>query len=87
MTIVSPPVAAHRPPTVLGPELTRRALDLALSNTTDMAEEVLRVPLSYYNDDKLADLEESTILRRVPIPVLASAQITITAARDRKSVV
>ncbi|GAB05096.1 phenylpropionate dioxygenase-like ring-hydroxylating dioxygenase large terminal subunit [Gordonia amarae] len=75
MTIVSPPVAAHRPPTVLGPELTRRALDLALSNTTDMAEEVLRVPLSYYNDDKLADLEESTILRRVPIPVLASAQI------------
>lgn len=62
-------------PTPLGPQLTRRALDLALTHTTDMAPDTLRVPLSYYNDEKLRDLEESAILRRVPIPVLATAQI------------
>ena len=40
-----------------------------------MADDILRVPLNYYNDDKLADIEESTILRRAPLAVLASAQI------------
>ena len=62
-------------PVELGPELTRHALSLALAETTDMADDILRVPLNYYNDDKLADIEESTILRRAPLAVLASAQI------------
>lgn len=66
---------ADQPTTALGADLTRRALDLALAQTTDMADDVLRVPLNYYRDDKLTEIEESTILRRVPIPVLASAQI------------
>jgi choline monooxygenase len=61
--------------TPLGHDLTRRGLDLVLAGTTDMAETTLRVPLNYYRDDKLTDLEESTILRRSPLPVMASAQI------------
>lgn len=63
------------PATPLGPDLTRRGLDLALAGTTDMAPTTLRVPLSYYADDKLTDIEQSTILRRTPLAVLASAQI------------
>lgn len=62
-------------PTPLNHDLTRRGLELALGNTTDMAADVLRVPLGYYRDDKLTDLEESSILRRVPIAVMATAQI------------
>lgn len=62
-------------PTPLNHELTRRGLDLALANTTDMAPSTLRVPLNYYRDDKLAEVEESEILRRTPLAVIASAQI------------
>lgn len=69
----SPDLAAQ--PTPLDWQLTGRALDLALSQTTDMAPDILRVPLNYYSDDTLRDLEESSILRRVPIAVLATAQI------------
>lgn len=69
----SPDLAVQ--PTPLDWQLTGRALDLALSQTTDMAPDILRVPLSYYSDDTLRDLEESSILRRVPIAVLATAQI------------
>ncbi len=67
--------AAADTPTPLDQRLTRRGLDLALGRTTDMAPATLPVPLDYYRDDKLTELEESTILRRVPIPVLASAQV------------
>ena len=69
----SPDVATQ--PTPLDWQLTGRALDLALSQTTDRAPDILRVPLDYYSDDTLRDLEESSILRRVPIAVLATAQI------------
>lgn len=62
-------------PTPLGADLTRRGLALARANTTDLAPTTLRVPLNYYADDKLNELEQSSILRRVPIPVLASAQV------------
>ncbi|WP_235632291.1 aromatic ring-hydroxylating oxygenase subunit alpha [Mycolicibacterium rutilum] len=55
--------------------LTRRALRLALDKTTNMAERELRVPLHYYRDPKLTEIEESQILRRVPLAVLPSAQI------------
>ena len=48
---------------------------MALAGTTDTATATLRVPLSYYADDKLTDIEQSTILRRTPLAVLASAQI------------
>lgn len=62
-------------PTPLGPELTRRGLRLALDKTTDMASTTLRVPLNYYSDEALADVERAMILRRTPIAVMASAQI------------
>ncbi|MGW0161881.1 aromatic ring-hydroxylating oxygenase subunit alpha [Mycobacterium sp. NPDC003323] len=75
--VVSRPHDTGQPttPTPLGPELTRRGLQLALDKTTDMAPSTLRVPLNYYSDDKLAEVEQSMILRRTPLPVLASAQV------------
>ncbi|MBW0016655.1 MAG: aromatic ring-hydroxylating dioxygenase subunit alpha [Mycobacterium sp.] len=56
-------------------DLTRRALQLALTKTTDMAADVLRVPLHYYRDPKLPEIEESQILRRTPLAILPSVQI------------
>src|SRR6476646_6812091 len=65
---------------VLDSELTRRALRGGLDKTTDMADDVLRVPLHYYRDSKLAELEETQILRRTPLAILPSAQVA--AAND-----
>ncbi len=56
-------------------DLTRRALAVAVAKTTVMADDVLRVPLHYYNDAKLTEIEESQILRRTPLAILPSAQI------------
>jgi choline monooxygenase len=55
--------------------LTRRALRHVLDGTTDMADSVLRVPLHYYRDDKLTELEQHQILRRTPLAIVPSAQI------------
>jgi hypothetical protein len=38
---------------VLDTELTRRALRVVLDKTTDMADDVLKVPLHYYRDPKI----------------------------------
>lgn len=56
-------------------ELTRRALRHALDKTTDMADRELRVPLHYYRDPKITEIEESQVLRRVPLAIVPSAQI------------
>lgn len=56
-------------------ELTRRALRHALDGTTDMADRELKVPLHYYRDPKITEIEESQILRRVPLAIVPSAQI------------
>jgi phenylpropionate dioxygenase-like ring-hydroxylating dioxygenase large terminal subunit len=56
-------------------ELTRRALSVALGKTTDMAADVLRVPLHYYRDPKLTEVEESQILRRTPLAIVPSVQL------------
>ncbi|WP_054811225.1 aromatic ring-hydroxylating oxygenase subunit alpha [Nocardia arizonensis] len=56
-------------------ELTRRALRLVLDHTTDMADTTLRVPLHYYRDPKITEIEESQILRRTPLAIVPSAQI------------
>ena len=56
-------------------ELTRRALRHALDKTTDMADRELRVPLHYYRDPKITEIEESQILRRVPLAIVPSAQL------------
>ena len=50
--------------------LTRRALRHALDGTTDLADTVLRVPLHYYRDPKITEIEESQILRRVPLAIV-----------------
>lgn len=55
--------------------LTRRALRVVLDKTTDMADDVLRVPLHYYRDPKITEIEEAQILRRTPLAIVASAQI------------
>ena len=55
--------------------LTRRALRVVLDKTTDMADDVLRVPLHYYRDPKITEIEEAQILRRTPLAILPSAQI------------
>ncbi|MGH3725221.1 MAG: aromatic ring-hydroxylating oxygenase subunit alpha [Mycobacterium sp.] len=57
------------------PELTRRALGLVLDKTTDMAERELRVPLHYYRDPKITEIEETQILRQVPLAIVPSAQV------------
>lgn len=56
-------------------DLTRRALRHAVQGTTDMADQVLKVPLHYYRDPKITEIEESQILRRVPLAIVPSAQI------------
>jgi phenylpropionate dioxygenase-like ring-hydroxylating dioxygenase large terminal subunit len=56
-------------------ELTRRALRHAIDKTTDMADRELRVPLHYYRDPKITEIEESQILRRVPLAIVPSAQL------------
>ncbi|SEP64306.1 Phenylpropionate dioxygenase, large terminal subunit [Mycobacterium sp. 88mf] len=56
-------------------DLTRRALRHAVEGTTDMADQVLKVPLHYYRDPKITEIEESQILRRVPLAIVPSAQV------------
>jgi choline monooxygenase len=56
-------------------ELTRRALRVVLQKTTEMAEDVLRVPLHYYRDPKITEIEEAQILRRTPLAIVPSAQV------------
>lgn len=55
--------------------LTERALRHALNGTTDMADRELRVPLHYYRDPKITEIEESQILRRLPLAIVPSARI------------
>ncbi len=60
---------------VLDSELTRRALRVVHDKTTEMAQDVLRVPLHYYRDPKITEIEESQILRRTPLAIVPSAQV------------
>jgi phenylpropionate dioxygenase-like ring-hydroxylating dioxygenase large terminal subunit len=55
--------------------LTRRALRHAIDKTTEMADHELRVPLHYYRDPKITEIEEAQILRRVPMAIVPSAQL------------
>jgi len=57
--------------------LTERALRIVLDKTTDMAADVLRVPLHYYSDPKTSELEQSAILRRTPLMIVPTAQIPV----------
>lgn len=55
--------------------LTQRALRIVLDKSTDLADDVLRVPLHYYRDPKITEIEESQILRRTPLAIVPSAQV------------
>ena len=48
---------AAAPTHVFDETLTRRALQIVRDKTTEMADDVLRVPLRYYNDPKLTEIE------------------------------
>ncbi len=56
-------------------ELTRRALNVVRDKTTELADDVLRVPLHYYRDPKITEIEETQILRRTPLAIIPSAQL------------
>lgn len=60
---------------LLSDALTLRALDLVSSGTTDMASEVLRVPLSYYRDPEVLERERHEILERSPMALAPTAQV------------
>jgi nitrite reductase/ring-hydroxylating ferredoxin subunit len=55
--------------------LTRRALELVESGTTEMADSVLRVPLRYYNDPAVFERERAVVLAVTPLAIAATAQL------------
>lgn len=60
--------------TTLGAELTRRAHRLVTEKTTDMADGMLQVPLSYYRDPAVYE-RELELLRTTPLALVPSAQV------------
>lgn len=60
---------------LLSDALTQRALRLVLSGTTDMAPEVLSVPLGYYRDPDVLERERHEILERSPLALAPTAQV------------
>ena len=62
--------------------LTERGLALVNGKTTDMADSVLRVPLHYYRDPKITEIEESSILRRTPLSIVPSCLLYTSDAAD-----
>ena len=63
--------------TPLGEGVTRRALALVTDGTTDMAADVLRVPLGYYRDPAVLVRERHDILERTPLALIPTAQISM----------
>ncbi len=57
-----------------GPEHVRRALALVDAHTTEMADDILTVPLSYYRDPALAEREHQ-LCRRTPLALAPTAQL------------
>ncbi len=53
----------------------KRGLDLVENKTTDLAEDVLRVPLDFYRDVDLRARERDEIMLKSPIPLVSSAEI------------
>lgn len=50
-------------------------MNVVRDRTTELADEVLRVPRHYYRDAKITDIEEAQILRRTPLAIVPSAQL------------
>jgi len=72
MTVTDTPTGSPR---LLDEELTRRALHLVTTGTTDMAPDVLRVPLGYYRDPDVLRRERAEILEVTPLALAPSAQV------------
>jgi len=60
---------------LLDEELTRRALHRVTTGTTDMAPDVLRVPLEYYRDPEVLRREREEILELTPLALVPTAQV------------
>jgi nitrite reductase/ring-hydroxylating ferredoxin subunit len=71
-TTSAAPAAARTLP--VGAEHVRRALALVDGRTTEMADEILTVPLSYYRDPALAE-RELQLCRRTPLALAPTAQL------------
>ena len=61
-------------PPPLDRALTERALRVVRTGTTEMAPDVLRVPLRYYRDPEVLEAEQA-MLRKVPLAIVPSAQV------------
>jgi choline monooxygenase len=69
------PVAPPQPTSIpVGLELVHRAMKLVEAKTTDMADDILEVPLSYYRDPALHERERE-LCRHTPMALVPSAQI------------
>lgn len=75
MTVTVPPDSPTEAPRLLDEDLTRRALHLVTTGTTDMAPDVLRVPLAYYRDPEVLRRERAEILEVTPLALAPSAQV------------
>ncbi len=53
-----------------------RALNIVQANTTDMAGDVLTVPMDYYRNADLRCRERDEIMMRTPLPLVFSAQVS-----------
>lgn len=71
-TTTSTPATTTRRP--VGAEHVRRALALVDAHTTEMADEILTVPLGYYRDPTLAE-RERTLCRHTPLALAPTAQL------------
>lgn len=67
-------VPGEDPPGRFDRRIVERARSHARSGTTDLAPDIMRVPLWYYGDDEVLAREEA-LLDRTPIAVVASAQV------------
>jgi choline monooxygenase len=60
---------------LLDDALTRRALHLVTTGTTDLADDVLRVPLGYYREPDVLRRERQEILEVTPLALAPSAHV------------
>lgn len=75
MTTLDAALGAAAGPRALDADLTRRVRELVLGKTTEMADDVLHVPLGYYRDADVYE-RELELLRSTPLALIPSAQIS-----------
>ena len=73
MTATTTPVVPMSPADAS--TLVNRVRDLVERGTTDLADHVLAVPLTYYRDEAIAERERHEILRTTPLALVPSCRI------------